>query len=301
MMTGIPQKSLGQWLRRLFSPRTKRVSRSKYGNAVMTVFIVAVALFSALPLVLAIGMSLKPINELYVFPPTLLPNEPTFDNYRMLFSLNNSTRVAFSRYFFNTVFVTLATVAIHVVIASMAAYPLSKGKFPGCKALNQVVLLALMFVPAIADVINYQTIVSLGWLDTYMAAIAPNVASTVGLFLMTNYMSTLSDSLLEAARIDGCSDFRIFRSIVMPLCKPAWLTMVIIMFQNVWGLTHSNYIYSEALKTLPYALSQITTGGYIRAGAAQAVGVLMLIIPSIVFIVNQSNIMETMASSGIKE
>lgn len=301
MMTGMPQKSLGQWLRRLFSPRTKRVSRSKYGNAVMTVFIVAVALFSALPLVLAIGMSLKPINELYVFPPTLLPNEPTFDNYRMLFSLINSTRVAFSRYFFNTVFVTLATVAIHVVIASMAAYPLSKGKFPGCKALNQVVLLALMFVPAIADVINYQTIVSLGWLDTYMAAIAPNVASTVGLFLMTNYMSTLSDSLLEAARIDGCSDFRIFRSIVMPLCKPAWLTMVIIMFQNVWGLTHSNYIYSEALKTLPYALSQITTGGYIRAGAAQAVGVLMLIIPSIVFIVNQSNIMETMASSGIKE
>lgn len=288
-------------LRRLFSPRTNRVNRSKYGNAFMTVFVGLFALFSLLPLVLSVGMSLKPINELYVFPPTFFPRQPTFDNYKMLFSLIDSTRVAFSRYFFNTLFISFVTVTLHVLFASMAAFALSKGNFPGRKTLNQIVMLALMFVPAIADVINYQTITSLGWLDTYMAAIAPNIASCVGLFLMTNYMSTISNSLIEAAQIDGCSDFRICRSVVMPLCRPAWLTLIIIMFQNIWGMTHSAYIYSEALKPLPYALQQITTGGYIRAGAAQAVGVIMLIIPAAVFIFNQSNILETMASSGIKE
>ncbi len=288
-------------LRRLFSNRADRVSRSRSGNAVMFIFIFAAAVFSALPLVLSVGMSLKPINELYVFPPTLWPREATGDNYKMLFSLLGSTRVAFSRYAFNTVFITALTTAIHVAIASLAAYPLSKGKFPGKNFLNQMVLMALMFVPAIADVINYQTIASLGWLDTFMAAVAPNVATTLGLFLITNYMSTIPDTLLEAARIDGCSDFRIYFSIVMPICKPAWLTLVIIMVQNIWGQTHTSYIYSEEMKTLPYALQQITTGGYIRAGAAQAVGVLMMIVPAVIFVFNQSKMLETMASSGIKE
>lgn len=290
-----------KWHRRIFTNRTRRVSRSRSGNAVMFVFIMLVAVFSALPLVLSIGMSLKPINELYVFPPTLWPREATGDNYKMLFSLLNSTRVAFSRYLFNTVFITALTTGLHVMIASLAAYPLSKGKFPGKEFLNQLVLMALMFVPAIADVINYQTMASFGWLDTYLAAIAPNVASTLGLFLITNYMSTIPDALLEAARIDGCSHFRTYFSIVMPICKPAWLTLVIIMVQNVWGQTHNAYIYAESMKSLPYALQQITTGGYIRAGAAQAVGVLMLIVPAIIFIFNQSKMLETMASSGIKE
>lgn len=287
--------------RRIFTNRTHRVSRSRSGNFFMFLFVGALAVFSAVPLIMSIGMSLKPINELYLFPPTLWPRNATGDNYKMLFSLINSTRVAFSRYAFNTVFITVAATAIHVMIASMAAYPLAKGRFPGRTALNQMVQLALMFVPAIADVINYQTIVSLGWLDTYMAAIAPNVATTLGLFLITNYMVTIPDTLLEAARIDGCSDFRIYRSIVMPICKPAWLTLIIIMFQNMWGQTHTAYLYKEAMKTLPYALTQITTGGYIRAGAAQSVGVLMLIVPAVIFVFNQTKILETMASSGIKE
>ncbi len=300
-MQNIKKKSFRAVLKAIFSPRTKRVSRSKYGNAVMFIFIGIIAVFSFIPLVLAVGMSLKPINELFVFPPTLFPRQPSFDNYRMLFSLINTTRVAFSRYFFNTLFITIATTAIHVFTASMAAYPLAKGRFPGKNMFNQMVLMALMFVPAIADVINYQTIVSFGWLDSYMAAIAPNVASSLGLFLMTNYMTTISDSLLEAAKIDGCSDFRTYWSIIMPLCKPARLTLIIIMFQNLWGQTYSSFIYKESLKTLPYALSQITAGGYIRAGAGQAVGIVMLIIPAAVFIVNQTNILDTMASSGLKE
>lgn len=268
-MTGHSIKALAH---RLFSNRTQRVSRSKSGNAIMFLFILIAALFSALPLVLAVGMSFKPVHELYMFPPTLWPRNATAENYKMLFSLLSTTRVAFSRYAFNTLFITIAATVLHVLFASMSAYPLSKGNFPGKKFLNQLVLLALMFVPAIADVINYQTIAALGWLDTYMAALAPNLATSLGLFLITNYMSTIPDTLLEAARIDGCSHFRIYRSIMMPMCKPAWLTLTIIMFQNMWGQTHSSYIYKESMKTLPYALTQITTGGYIRAGAGAGGG-----------------------------
>lgn len=298
MMTG---RTGAARVKRLFSNRTDRVSRSKLGDLLMFLFIGTAAVFCAMPLVLSIGMSLKPIHELYVFPPTLWPRSLTGDNYKMLFSLLSTGQVAFSRYVFNTVFITVVTTACHVVFASMAAYPLAKGDFPGRKLLHQMVLLALMFVPAIADVINYMTISGLGWLDTYMAAIAPNLATSLGLFLITNYMTTIPDSLLEAAKIDGCTEFRIYTSVIMPICKPAWLTLIIIMFQNIWGQTHTAYIYKESMKTLPYALTQITKGGYIRAGAAQAVGVLMLVVPAVIFIFNQSKILETMASSGIKE
>lgn len=298
MMTG---RTGAARVKRLFSNRTDRVSRSKLGDLLMLLFIGTAAVFCAMPLVLSIGMSLKPIHELYVFPPTLWPRSLTGDNYKMLFSLLSTGQVAFSRYVFNTVFITVVTTACHVVFASMAAYPLAKGDFPGRKLLHQMVLLALMFVPAIADVINYMTISGLGWLDTYMAAIAPNLATSLGLFLITNYMTTIPDSLLEAAKIDGCTEFRIYTSVIMPICKPAWLTLIIIMFQNIWGQTHTAYIYKESMKTLPYALTQITKGGYIRAGAAQAVGVLMLVVPAVIFIFNQSKILETMASSGIKE
>ena len=278
-----------------------RPGRSHAGDAVNALLLIVAGAFMLLPMVFVVSNAFKPLDELFVYPPRLFVRNPTWDNFAALGSIFTDSWVPFSRYIFNTVFITVAATAIHVMIASMAAYPLAKGRFPGRTALNQMVQLALMFVPAIADVINYQTIVSLGWLDTYMAAIAPNVATTLGLFLITNYMVTIPDTLLEAARIDGCSDFRIYRSIVMPICKPAWLTLIIIMFQNMWGQTHTAYLYKEAMKTLPYALTQITTGGYIRAGAAQSVGVLMLIVPAVIFVFNQTKILETMASSGIKE
>ena len=101
--------------------------------------------------------------------------------------------------------------------------------------------------------------------------------------------------------MDGCSELGILSKVIMPMAKPAWLTLVILMIQNMWGQANNTYVYAEKFKTLPAALSQITTGGLIRIGAGQAVGVIMLIVPAIVFIVNQKKMVETMASSGIKE
>ena len=288
-------------IKRLFSNRTDRVSRSRSGDFLMFLFIGTAAVFCALPLVMSIGMSLKPIHELYVFPPTLWPRSLTGDNYKMLFTLLSTGQVAFSRYAFNTVFIKVVTTACHVVFASMAAYPLAKGDFPGKKLLHQMVLLALMFVPAIADVINYQTIVSLGWLDTYMAAIAPNVATTLGLFLITNYMVTIPDTLLEAARIDGAGTFRILWSVVMPLIRPAWLTLALLSFQGQWSAVAGGTILSEQLKTLPYCVAQIAGAGIARSGNMAAMSVIMMLPPILLYWFSQCSIMETMSNAGIKE
>jgi len=278
-----------------------RLNRKAYGDVMMLILVGLMAAFSFFPLLMAVSMAMKPIHELFYYPPKLLAENPTLDNFRMLLSLMQNTRVSFFRYAFNTVLISLAVTIGHVFLASMAAYPLAKLKIPGIKAINTMVMLSLMFVSAVTDVANYLTVSWLKWLDTYWACIIPTMGASLGLFIMRNYMSTIPDSLLEAARMDGCTDFQLYWRIVMPLSKPAWLTVAILMFQQVWSMDNTNYVYDESLKTLPYALSQITSGALVRQGAGQAVGVLMMIVPAIVFMVNQSKIIETMASSGMKD
>ena len=278
-----------------------RLNRKAYGDVMMLILVGLMAAFSFFPLLMAVSMAMKPIHELFYYPPKLLAENPTLDNFRMLLSLMQNTRVSFFRYAFNTVLISVSVTIGHVFLASMAAYPLAKLKIPGIKAINTLVMLSLMFVSAVTDVANYLTVSWLKWLDTYWACIIPTMGASLGLFIMRNYMSTIPDSLLEAARMDGCTDFQLYWRIVMPLSKPAWLTVAILMFQQVWSMDNTNYVYDESLKTLPYALSQITSGALVRQGAGQAVGVLMMIVPAIVFMVNQSKIIETMASSGMKD
>ena len=278
-----------------------RLNRKASGDVFMLVVVGLMAAFSFFPLLMAVSMSLKPIHELFYYPPKLLAENPTLDNFRMLLGLMQNTRVSFFRYAFNTVFISLAVTIGHVFLASMCAYPLAKLKIPGINLLNTMVMLSLMFVSAVTDVANYLTISWLGWLDTYKASIIPAIGASLGLFIMRNYMSTIPDTLLEATRIDGCTDFQIYWRIVMPLSKPAWLTVAILMFQQIWSLDNTNYVYDESLKTLPYALSQVTSGAIVRVGAGQAVGVLMMIVPAVVFLINQAKIIDTMAAAGIKE
>ena len=117
---------------------------------------------------------------------------------------------------------------------------------------------------------------------------------------MRQFMTNIPNDLLEAAKIDGANEFTIFWKVVMPMVKPAWLTLIILLFQQLWGTDGGNYIFTENLKPFSYALSQIVSGGIARTGTAAAVTVIMLIIPITVFVINQSKMLETMASSGIK-
>jgi ABC-type glycerol-3-phosphate transport system permease component len=210
--------------------------------------------------------------------------------------------VPFSRYIFNTAFVSVLGTFGNVMFSSAAAYSLAKMKFPGKKVLFKIVVYSLMFHTTVTAITNFFTMSKLGLIDTYWARIIPACATSMGLYLMKQFMETsVPTTVLESARLDGASELRVFWQIAMPMVKPAWLTLIIYSFQDLWNAGQSIYIHSEQLKSFNYAIHQITAGGIKRAGASAAAQVIMMLVPITVFVITQSNIIETMGSSGMKD
>ena len=190
----------------------------------------------------------------------------------------------------------------HVIVASLCAYALAKHHFPGQNLIFRIIVLSLMFSTAVTQVPSFLIMTKLHMINTFSALILPAFASSLGLYLMKQFMEqVIPDSLLEAARIDGASQWKIFWRIVMPNVKSGWLTLMLLSVQTLWNSGQSPYILSEEKKTLAYALNQIVSGGVARAGVGAAVMVIMMLVPITVFIISQSNIIEAMASSGMKE
>ncbi len=280
--------------------KKKRLNRSVAGNIVILLFLLIFSVFSAYPLIFIIANAFKPLHELFIFPPKLFPTDPTFKNFSDLMILMGTTWVPMSRYIFNTVFITVVGTIGHVIIASMCAYPLAKHHFPGKAFIFTLIVYSLMFNGAVTSTPVFMIMSWIGLIDTHFAVIIPAFAFPLGLYLMKQFMESIPNSLLEAAKIDGANEFRIFWRVVMPLSKPAWLTLVILLFQQLWSTQGAGYIFSEQLKTLSYALAQIVSGGIARAGTAAAVSVIMLIVPVTIFIISQSKIIDTMSHSGMK-
>ncbi len=284
--------------------RSHRVvlNRSAGGDAGITFVLVLMGAFMFLPMVYAIMQSLKPLDELWMFPPKFWVVNPTLSNFTDLFALMNESWVPFSRYIFNTVFITAAGTVGNLLLASMSAYALAKLKFPGRDMMFKLIVTSLMFHPTVNQVAHFIILSKAGWVDTYLAIIVPSLAGTMGLYLMKQFMeSSVSDAVLESARLDGASEFKTFWVIAMPMVKPAWLTLIIETFKGLWNTGSSIYIHSEQLKTFNYAIQQILTGGVARAGAGAAASVVMMLVPITVFVLNQSKIIETMGSSGMKD
>ena len=278
-----------------------RVNRSTGGDVGIFIILFIFGVLMVLPMFYAIITSLKPLDELWIFPPRFWVAKPTLKNFADLFSNLSNSWVPFSRYIFNTVFISVVGTFGHVIIASMAAYALSKKRFYGSKAIFKVIVTSLMFSGS-TEIPTFIIMSKLGFIDTYWSIILPAFSFTLGLYLMKQHMeSMVKDTIIEAAKIDGAGEMRIFWTIVMPMVKPAWLTLIVFSFQGLWNATGSTYIYTEQLKTLNYAISQIISAGISRAGAGAASVVFMMILPIAVFMFSQSNIVETMSSSGIKE
>jgi ABC transporter, permease protein len=284
-----------------FSKSGRRANRSRTGTALIVIVVAFFAVFSALPLILMISQAFKPAGELYLYPPKLFPQNPTLGNFKTLFDVMSNSWVPFSRYLFNTLLIAVAGTLGNILVSSMAAYPLAKSRAPFVGFLFGMVTLALMFTQLVNDIANYMTMSALGWIDTYAALIVPGMATSFSLFLMRQFMIQIPDDLLSAARIDGAGEYAIFFRIVMPNVKPAWLTMALFSFQGLWSVGSTPYIYREEMKTMTYALNQIVSGGLARIGAGAAVTLLMMTVPILFFILTQSQIMETMTASGIKE
>ena len=281
--------------------RSARVNRSRAGTIGMFLVMLIFAVIMALPMVLIIGNAFKPLDELWIFPPKLFPQNWTLNNFRDMFTCMSESWVPFFRYIFNTVFITVAGTLGHIVLASMAAFTFAKKKFPGSNFIFQIIVFSLMFNGAVLSIPSYLIMAKLGWIDTHAALIVPAFASSLGLYLMKQFMEPFPDALLEAARIDGASQWFIFWRIVMPNVKPAWLTLMLLCVQNLWGIGSSYFIYKEELKTLAYALNQILSAGIARAGVGAAVTVFMMAVPILIFVFSQSNVIETMSTSGMKD
>lgn len=278
------------------------LNRSAGGDVGITIILTIMGLFMFLPMYYVIVQSLKPLDELFMFPPRFWAMKPTFDNFKDLFTLMGDSWVPFSRYIFNTVFITACGTVGNLLLASMTAYALSKLRFPGRNFMFQLIVMSLMFHSTVNQVTHFIILSSFGLVDNYLAIILPALASTLGLYLMKQFMeSSVSDAVLESARLDGASEFRIYWTIAMPMVKPAWLTLIIETFKGLWNTGASIYIHSEQLKTFNYAIGQILSGGIARSGAGAASTVIMMIVPILIFVINQSKIIETMGSSGMKD
>ncbi len=287
--------------KKLLKMKKRKPNRSRVGDFFLYLFLLFMACLMIYPLVFTVNNALKPLDELFKFPPTFWPQNPTTDNFSDLFVTMGKSWVTFSRYIFNTVFITTVGTLGHLIIASMAAFVLAKYEFPGGKTFFNIVVVALMFTGYVTGIPNYLIINGLGWINTYWAIIVPAFAAPIGLFLMKQFMEGLPMSLIEAAKIDGANEWRVFSQIVMPNVKPAWLTVIIFSVQRLWNDSAATYIYSEEKKTLVYALQQVQSGGVARTGQAAAVSVIVMIVPIAIFIASESQILETMASSGLKD
>ncbi len=281
---------------------SRRYTRSKFGDVFIFIMLAAAGLFTMLPLIYAVCTSFKPLDELLIFPPRFFVRRPTLGNYLILPDLMASLRIPLSRYIFNSLMVTVVATFFYIIISAMAAFVLSKATFKGRNVLFWTIQFALMFNTYTLAVPQYLIFSKMQIIDTYWVYILPHMASTLGVFLMKQYIEGyIPDALLEAARIDGAGNYRIFWGIIMPVIKPAWLTLMLFGFRDVWAAVPNGTIFTEQLKTLPQIVTQITAGGTARAGSAMAVTVIMMIPPIIVYLISQSNVVEAMSSAGIKE
>lgn len=279
----------------------KQAGKKIGGTVAIFLFLTILGLFMVLPIYLTIVMSIKPVEELFIFPPKLYAIRPTFDNFKEMFGALHQNRVPFSRYVFNSIFVTATVTIAQCIFASMAAFVLAKCRFPGSKVINSIIVVALLYQSNVIYIMQYIVMAKLHMIDTYWALVLPSIASPMGLFLMRQSIGQVPDAMIEAAKVDGAGLFRICWQIVMPNQKPALMTLIIFAFQAAWNIQAGSVVFQEQYKTLPTVVTQAASSGLTRAGVAMAAAVFMLVPPIIVFMLAQRQVIETMAHSGIKD
>lgn len=283
------------------SKKRKQIGKSRAGDIAIFIMLLLVGIFMLFPIYLSVIQSIKPSQELFLFPPKLYAIAPTGQNFVDLLNTASNMWVPFSRYIFNSVLVAVVVTVCQLLFSSSAAYVLAKGEFPGKKLLNKAIEVALLFTSSVMFIMQYMVMAFMGLIDTYLAITLPYIATPMGLFLMRQFMGQIPDAIIEAAKLDGAGHMRTCWQVVMPNVKPAIMTLMIFAFQGAWQVTGYSFIYSEELKPLPTVMQQISSAGIARAGVAAAAVVITMIPPIVVFLFCQSNVMETMAQSGMKD
>ncbi len=281
--------------------KRKKWGGSRGGDIAIFLLLIFVGLFMLFPIYFSFVQSIKPVEELFVFPPKLYVQNPTSLNFEDMLKVAGALDVPFSRYVFNSVLISVVVTVVQLLLSSSAAYVLAKVRAPGIRAMNKIIEIALLFTSSVTYIVQYIVMAVLGMIDTYFALTLPYIATAMGLFLMRQFMGQIPESMIEAAKLDGASHMRICWQVVMPNVKPAWLTLMIFAFQGAWQITGYLFVYSEQLKPIPIVMQQIAASGIARTGVSAATVVVLMLPPMILFLILQSNVVETMAHSGLKD
>ncbi len=274
------------------------------GQIKILLFLLPLTVFMALPIVFIVNHAFKPMEELFAFPPTFFVRHPTLDNFTRLVKFSRTSGVPLSRYLFNSLAVTVITVALSLLLTTLSAFALSKIRFRGREMMLKINQLAIMFVATAVLIPRYLVICGLGLIDTVWAHVLPLLAMPVALFLVKQFTDQVPDSLIEAAHLDGANDLQVYWNIVLPIIRPAIATAMVLVFQQVWTNmeTSSYFTNDESMKTLTFYMNTLVNANNTVAGqgVAAAASLIMFVPNLVLFILCQSSVMNTMATSGIK-
>ncbi|MBQ7430949.1 MAG: carbohydrate ABC transporter permease [Butyrivibrio sp.] len=284
----------------------KRINPSRFekGQLKIIIILLPLVIFMALPIIFIANHAFKPMDELFAFPPTFFVKNPTLENFTKLIKFSRTSGVPMSRYIFNSLIVTVLTVGLSLFFTTCAAFALSKIRFKGRDTMLQINQLAIMFVATAVLIPRYLVICKMGMIDTVWAHVLPLIAYPVALFLVKQFVEQVPDSLIEAAYMDGATDFQVYRKIIIPMIKPAIATAAMLVFQQIWtNMETSNYyINDDSMKTLTFYMNSLVNANNTVSGQGMAAAAsLILFLPNLIlFIILQNSVMNTMANSGIK-
>ena len=268
-------------------------------------YVIPIAAVMALPILYIFINAFKPISELMAYPPRFYVKSPTLENFKSLFNLSSGTAIPMSRYLFNSVIVTAATVFANIYISVTAGYTLSKKQFRTKNFILTANTIALSFITVAVAIPRYFIIYYTGLQNNFLSNIIPLIVTPTCIFLTKQFIDQLPNALIEAAIIDGASDYQILRKIVVPLVTPTLATVAMLSFQSAWNATEASTLFldNESLKTFAYYMGILPSnvGNAVAGMGISAAGTLIMFLPNLVlFIILQSRVMNTMAHSGIK-
>ena len=284
----------------------KKINPKKFepGQLKILLIILPLVIFMGMPIIFIVNHAFKPMEELFAFPPTFFVRGPTLENFTKLMKFYDSSGIPLSRYIFNSLLVTGITMLLSLLLTTMSAFALAKIKFKGRNVLTQINQIAIMFVSTAVLIPRYLVICQLGLIDNLLAHVLPLVAMPVALFLVKQFVEQVPDSLLEAAYMDGATDWAVYWKVIMPMIRPAMATAAILIFQQVWtNMETSSYFFNDdSMKTLTFSMNTLVNANNTVAGQGMsAAASLIMFVPNLVlFIILQNKVMNTMASSGIK-
>ncbi|MFA6141902.1 MAG: carbohydrate ABC transporter permease [Candidatus Omnitrophota bacterium] len=277
--------------------RKSKWSHNAAIKSAIYVFLILGAISIAVPYVWMFVTSVKPVEEVQSYPPSFIVKHPTILPYQDLFQL-----IPILRYIWNSIYVAAAVTIANLFFCSLAGYAFAKHRFWGRDKIFFVLLGSLMIPWQVNLISGFILMRKLGWLNSYNALIIPVMASVFGVFLCRQFIMAIPDDLIDAAKIDGCGEFTIYRLVILPLIKPVLATLAILTFLQQWN----NFIWplivinSSEMRTLPLALSVINSQFGTRFAMVMAGAVVATTPMLIVFLLFQKYFMKGIAMTGLK-